>query len=132
MTAPAARRTDCGAHLAEQGLGSTPRSARIGCPFHTGAEGVRFRDGSPAEWADAVAVDAQICDDSARATADGHPLREQFFPHRQRVPLDQVVLRPPETGEGIPGCSPWACPHPSEQPDEPGDVVGASEREGRE
>jgi hypothetical protein len=104
----------------------------LGCPFHTDAEWVRLRDGSPAEWADAVAFDAQIRDGSARATAEGHPLRGQFFLHRQRVPLDQVVLRPRETGEDTPGCSPWACPHPSEQPDEPGDVVGAGKREGRE
>jgi hypothetical protein len=126
------RRTGCAAYLAEHGLGSTPRSACVGCPFHTDAEWVRLRDGNPSEWADAVAFDAQIRDGSARATADGHPLRGQFFLHRQRVPLTQVVLRPRETGEDIPGCSPWACPHPSEHADEPGDVVGAGEREGRE
>ncbi|MEV0133713.1 hypothetical protein AB0H83_35275 [Dactylosporangium sp. NPDC050688] len=86
-----------------------------------------MRAGSPAEWADAVAFDAAIRHGSARANADGHPLRGQFFLHRQRVPLDQVVLRPkPATddsdgtggdaggGGDAPGCGPWTCPHPSE------------------
>ncbi|SCE95055.1 hypothetical protein GA0070618_2152 [Micromonospora echinospora] len=48
---------------------------------------------------------------SARANAEGHPLRGQFFLHRQRVPLDEVVLRPRLRLADAPGCGPWTCPH---------------------
>jgi hypothetical protein len=40
-----------------------------------------------------VAFDAAIRHGSARTATAGHPLRGQFFLHRQRVPLDQVQLR---------------------------------------
>jgi hypothetical protein len=110
------RRSDCVAYLAEHGLGTTPRSACIGCPYHTDAEWARLREHSPAEWADAVAFDAAIRNGSARANADGHPLRGQFFLHRQRIPLDQVRLRPqPVDDADTPGCGPWTCPHAGEQ-----------------
>ena len=63
-------------------------------PFHDDGFWTALKADSPAEWADAVAFDAAIRHGSARANADGHPLRGQFFLLRQRVPLDQVVLRP--------------------------------------
>lgn len=111
------RRGDCVAYLAEHGLGRTPRSACVGCPYHTDAEWARLRQHSPAEWADAVAFDRSIRGGSARANSGGHPLRGQFFLHRQRVPLDQVVLRPREDSSGgdTPGCGPWTCPHTDKQ-----------------
>ncbi|GAA4595755.1 3'-phosphoadenosine 5'-phosphosulfate sulfotransferase (PAPS reductase)/FAD synthetase [Actinoplanes octamycinicus] len=109
------RRGDCAAFLAEHGLADTPRSACIGCPFHTDAEWVRLREQDPDGWANAVDFDRRIRHGSARATADGHPLRGQFFLHRQRIPLDQVDLRPRPAGpEETPGCGPWSCPHPAE------------------
>ncbi|MBG0568204.1 hypothetical protein I4J89_42940 [Actinoplanes sp. NEAU-A11] len=109
------RRGDCSRFLAEHGLADTPRSACLGCPFHTDLEWVRLRDEDPAGWADAVAFDAAIRHGSARANADGHPLRGQFFLHRQRVPLDEVVLRPRAGDQQeTPGCGPWSCPHPAE------------------
>jgi hypothetical protein len=75
-----------------------------------------LREHSPAEWADAVAFDTSIRHGSARANADGHPLRGQFFLHRQRVPLDQVRLRPqPVDDADMPGCGPWTCPRADEQ-----------------
>ncbi len=57
--------------------------------------------------------DAEDGDDVAEACAGGHPLRGELFLHRQRVPLDEVVLRPriPEP-QDAPGCGPWPCPHP--------------------
>jgi hypothetical protein len=65
-----------------------------------------------------VAFDAAIRHGSARANADGHPLRGQFFLHAQRVPLGQVRLRPRPAGDDVdaPGCGPWTCPHPDQQP----------------
>ncbi|MGS2619455.1 hypothetical protein ACVCAH_33835 [Micromonospora sp. LZ34] len=113
------RRPDCLAYLAEHGLASTPRSACVGCPFHTDAEWARLRRDSPGEWVDAVAFDAAIRHGSARATADGHRLRGQFFLHRQRVPLDQVVLRP-HLADTEAGCGPWTCPHPDQPPEAAG------------
>jgi hypothetical protein len=65
---------------------------------------------SPAEWADAVAFDAAIRHGSARANADGHPLRGTLhICNRQRVPLDEVVLRQQPADPDAPGCGPWTC-----------------------
>ncbi|MEU7171528.1 MULTISPECIES: hypothetical protein [Micromonospora] len=93
-------------------VADTPRSACVGCPFRTDAEWMRLRRDDPTGWTDAVAFDAAIRHGSARANAAGQPLRGQFFLHRQRVPLDQVTLRPrTEAGMDVPGCGPWTCPH---------------------
>jgi hypothetical protein len=121
------RRGDCSAFLAEHGLADTPRSACLGCPFHTDLEWVKLRDEDPAGWADAVAFDAAIRHGSARANAEGHPLRGRFFLHRQRVPLDEAVLRPPTQEQQTPGCGPWSCPHPAEvaAEDTSADAAGA-------
>ncbi len=106
------RRTDCVEYLTEMGWGDTPRSACIGCPFHTDDEWARIKTSSPVEWAEAVAFDHAIRHGSARANADGHPLRGQFFLHAQRVPLDEVVLRPRRAPDPErPGCGPFTCPH---------------------
>lgn len=79
-------RRDCLAWLAARGFPQPPKSACIGCPFHSDATWRALRDSSPAEWADAVEVDRAI----------RHPMRgmrtEQFM-HAQCVPLDQVDLR---------------------------------------
>ncbi|MEU2610704.1 hypothetical protein ABZ570_03825 [Micromonospora sp. NPDC007271] len=109
------RREDCLAYLTEHDLEDTPRSACVGCPYRTDTEWVRLRRDDPAGWADAVAFDAAIRHGSARANAAGRPLRGQFFLHRQRIPLDQVILRPrAEEPEDTPGCGPWTCPHTAE------------------
>lgn len=109
------RRDDCRRYLNEQGLTGFVKSSCLGCPFHDDGFWTRLKTDSPHEWADAVAFDRAIRHGSARANADGHPLRGQFFLHRQRVPLDQVVLRPRHTEDAdAPGCGPWTCPHPDE------------------
>lgn len=105
------RRTDCLRFLAEHGLGNTPKSSCVGCPFHDDGFWADLQTNSPAEWADAVAFDRVIRNGSARANAEGHPLRGQFFLHRARVPLDEVVLRPRPQSADAPGCGPWTCPH---------------------
>ncbi|GAB3861942.1 hypothetical protein ACFPIJ_47205 [Dactylosporangium cerinum] len=110
------RRGDCVAYLERHGLPGTPKSSCLGCPFHDDGFWATLQAGSPAEWADAVAFDAAIRHGSARANADGHPLRGQSFLHRQRVPLDQVRLRPKPAAADVDalGCGPWTCPHPSD------------------
>jgi len=90
-------RRDCLAWLAEAGW-ETPRSACIGCPFHSDAEWRRIRDNDPAAWADAVDFDARI--------RHGHGLHKtapagRVYLHRQRVPLDEADLRTVEQkGQG--------------------------------
>ncbi|MER7276652.1 hypothetical protein ABT369_19630 [Dactylosporangium sp. NPDC000244] len=108
------RRSDCLAYLQQHGLAEVGKSSCIGCPYHDDGFWARLQAESPSEWADAVAFDAAIRHGSARATAAGHPLRGQFFLHRQRVPLDQAFLRPKPPGDtDSPGCGPWTCPHPA-------------------
>ncbi|PZG12495.1 hypothetical protein C1I95_25675 [Micromonospora craterilacus] len=105
------RRDDCLRYLHQQGLGDTPRSSCVGCPYHDDGFWLALRENSPTEWADSVAFDHAIRNGSARANAGGQPLRGQFFLHRQRVPLDEVVLRPRPQPVDTPGCGPWTCPH---------------------
>lgn len=94
-------RRDCLDWFARRYPGRTlPRSACVGCPFHTDAEWAEMRASRPEEWADAVAFDAEIRAADAALQADGtHPaLKGRLvglpYLHRQMVPLDQVVLRP--------------------------------------
>jgi len=78
------RRSDCIAYLQSRGL-SAPRSACIGCPYHSDDEWRRLRDQSPDEFADAVAYEREIQD-------NGLGLNAIPYLHRQRVPLDEVDL----------------------------------------
>jgi hypothetical protein len=128
------RRSDCVSYLQANGWAGTPKSSCLGCPFHDDAFWAALKQDSPAEWTDAVAFDHAIRHGSARATADGHPLRGQFFLHRQRVPLDEVVLRPRRQPDpDAPGCGPWTCPHPGEPSaaDSPG-ATGATTTPGEQ
>ncbi|GAB1644230.1 hypothetical protein [Krasilnikovia sp. MM14-A1259] len=126
------RRGDCLRYLNEHGLTGFGKSSCIGCPFHDDAYWADLKTTSPAEWADAVDFDRRIRHGSARANADGHPLRGRYYLHAQRVPLDQVVLRPRtrRTPEDLPGCGPFTCPHPTEpvdpDPPQPADVGTAT------
>ncbi len=120
------RREDCVAYLAAHGLGDAPKSSCVGCPFHDDAFWLDLKTNHPVEWADAVAFDHAIRHGSARANADGHPLRGTFYLHASRVPLDQAVLRPrPARAGDQPGCGPWTCPH-TPPVDDPPATVGAS------
>lgn len=104
-------RKDCLEYLLARGWGKTPRSACIGCPFHTAAEWRSMRDERPLEFADAVAFDAAIRHGAARPRAQGQDLRGRMFLHRARIPLRDVDLgasTPAEDGE-VGGCSPYSC-----------------------
>lgn len=69
-----------------------PRSACIGCPFHTNDEWRRIKP-DPDEWADAVEVDRAI------RHADG--MRGEVFLHQSCRPLEDVDLRTDrEMGQG--------------------------------
>jgi hypothetical protein len=111
-------RQDCQRFLRRRGWADTPKSACIGCPFHTDQQWRQLRDERPAEWADAVAFDRLI----RRGGARGEPLRGEAFLHRSRVPLDLAPLdQPPrphrcgrvesglEREEAGGSCSPYGC-----------------------
>jgi hypothetical protein len=85
-------REHCQALLDKYGYGDTPKSACIGCPFHTNRQWRDLRDRNPQEWQDAVDFDAAIRAGSARANAMGKPLLGQAFLHRSRLPLDQAPI----------------------------------------
>lgn len=114
------RRGDCVRYLNDHGLQGTPKSSCVGCPFHDDGFWADLQANSPAEWADAVAFDRAIRNGSAKANAEGHPLRGQFFLHRARVPLDEVMLRPRPRPADAPGCGPWTCPHDATAPADAG------------
>lgn len=78
-------RQDCLRWLARHDYPFPPKSACIGCPFHSDAHWRRLRDSDPEAWADAVAVDRAI-----RSGFRG--IRGQVFLHRSAVPLDQADL----------------------------------------
>lgn len=117
-------RTDCLAYLADRWPHPVPRSACIGCPFHSNRVWREMRDERPAEFADAVDFDRQLRDGGGRlATA----MNGDAYLHADRVPLDEVDVdrlgrdEPDPNQLALfgpdPGCSPFACPNESR--DEP-------------
>jgi hypothetical protein len=118
-------RKDCERWLRSRGWTSVAKSACIGCPFHGNRQWRELRDNHPAEWADAVALDAAI----RKGGSHGLPLRGEAFLHRSRFPLDEApidrvtsaewksrqgdlldVLADMAAEEGDPdGCSPYGC-----------------------
>ena len=85
-------REQCIILLTKHGYGSTPKSACIGCPFHTNRQWRQLRDEHPEEWQDAVEFDAAIRGGSAKANASGKPLLGQAFLHRSRLPLGEAPI----------------------------------------
>jgi hypothetical protein len=85
-------RQGCLRWIERNGFPRPPRSACIGCPFHSDYEWRALRE-RPEEWADAVEFDRAIRSDhgSIMARLDG-----EAYLHRQRVPLDEVDLSTPE------------------------------------
>lgn len=77
-------RADCASYLDGIGWGA-PRSACIGCPFHSDRE---WRNLTPAEFADAVDFDRRL-----RAKAHDF-LQATPYLHRARVPLDEADIDP--------------------------------------
>lgn len=78
-------RRDCLRWLERHGYPEPPKSACIGCPFHSDAGWRRLRDDEPDAWADAVAVDHAIRTGFRR-------LRGTVYLHRSAVPLEDVDL----------------------------------------
>jgi hypothetical protein len=90
---PAWRRSDCLAWLRrEYPERRVPRSACIGCPFHSNAEWRALRDCDPASWRDAVEFDRAV-------RKSGGP-RGDVYLHAARVPLDQAPIDTDDPRQG--------------------------------
>lgn len=80
-------RADCVSWLAAHGYPEPPKSACIGCPFMDNGRWRDLRDNRPAEWADAVDLDAAI-------RSNTRIVGESFL-HRSLVPLPMADLSTP-------------------------------------
>ena len=82
-------RAMCRSWFAEHYPGrSLPRSACLGCPFHSDEEWASMRDNSPAEFADACEFDSAIRQHGG--------LRGKTFLHRSCIPLAEVDFSTPD------------------------------------
>ncbi len=79
-------RSDCRRYLAER-QETAPKSACVGCPFHSNDMWRDIRDNAPDEWADAVLLDRAI-----RNAGHARGIRGQQYMHRSCVPLDEADL----------------------------------------
>ena len=92
-------RWDCEVWLHRHGV-KAPRSACIGCPFHSDAEWRHIRDTDPEAWADAVQFDRAIRSGAIAQEGKKQLLSEAYL-HPQMVPLDEVDLTTEEErGQG--------------------------------
>ena len=79
-------RADCVAWLRARGYRVPPKSACLGCPYHSQTTWREMKRHRPDEWADTVAFD--------RAIRRGLPgVTGEAFVHRSLIPLDVVDLR---------------------------------------
>lgn len=89
-------RQDCKDWLASRGYPEAPRSACVGCPYHSDAEWLRMKLHAPEEWADAVAFDRDIR--AADAALQGEKMQGRLvglpYLHRTCKPLDEVAFKP--------------------------------------
>ena len=81
------KRTDCLAWLEKHGY-SAPRSACIGCPYHSNDEWRRIKQ-NPTEWADAVQFDHALRTIQTK-------MQSTMYLHPSCKPLDEVDLRTQE------------------------------------
>ena len=89
-------RDDCRAWFAERWPGRVlPRSACIGCPYHTDAEWAEMKRGDPRSWADAIFVD-----DALRAEGRADRFAGEVYLHQSLTPLSAIAFGDePEQGE---------------------------------
>lgn len=79
-------RDDCLRWLEAHDYPRPPKSACIGCPFHSNAYWRDMRDNHAEEWADAVAIDRALREGNSRG------INGVEYMHPQRVPLPEVDL----------------------------------------
>lgn len=78
-------RSDCLSWLREHGYPEPPKSACIGCPFHSKEMWLRMRSETPELFAHACEVDAVLRIGNARG------IRGEEFMHSKRIPLAAAV-----------------------------------------
>lgn len=81
-----------------------PRSACIGCPFHSNDEWRRMRDESPAEFEDACAFDEQMRTADQRYASWRKKMVGTLYLHRQMIPLRMANLDDSAGGGQSGGC----------------------------
>lgn len=86
-------RENCIEWLTANGFQIPPRSACIGCPFHSDAEWMRMKTEDPADFEDACQFDEAI------RNCGG--MRGQMFLHSSCVPLREVEFKPGKGGMGL-------------------------------
>lgn len=92
-------REDCAAWMAANGFHEAPKSACIGCPYHSDAAWRYMRDHRPRDWADA-------CDFDRRArTIPGVDGEGGAFLHRSLVPLAEAPIDRDAPGQHALECS---------------------------
>ena len=85
-------RSDCKAWFQERYPDRVlPRSACIGCPYHTNSEWMEMQQSDPESWADAVFVDAAL-----RSTARAERFGVEMYLHSSRIPLAEIDFFPSE------------------------------------
>jgi len=77
----------------EQGFPTPPRSACIGCPYHSNTEWLNIKENDPESWQDAIQFEKDL--QKIAKTRFG----SDVFLHNQRVPLQDVVLT--KKGESV-------------------------------
>lgn len=89
-------RADCEDWFEQHYPGRTlPRSACIGCPYHSNAEWARIKYTDPESWADAVLVDAAL-----RIGGESSIVGAELYLHGSLIPLDEIDFsNPPEDGQ---------------------------------
>lgn len=81
-------RRDCQAWFAERFPSRTlPRSACIGCPYHTDAEWIAMKRTDPRSWQDAVLVDEALRTTERAGRFDG-----EVYLHQSLTPLARVAF----------------------------------------
>lgn len=81
-------RNDCMQWMKRNGYPEPPRSACIGCPYHSNVEWRHMKLNDPESFADAVDFDYKLREQNV-----GNGYRNTPYLHRSGVPLDQVDLR---------------------------------------
>lgn len=99
-------RDDCSEWLTANGWGSVAKSACFFCPYRSNAEWRNLRDNHPADWQEAIRIDAVIRKGGAnpRQALDG-----EAFLHPSRVPLPLAVIDTDDNKGDPDGCSPYGC-----------------------
>lgn len=88
------RRWDCLRWLERNGYPEPPKSACLGCPFHSNEMWRDMRDNRPDEWTATVEVDRLI-----RSGGTLRGMRSKQFMHAERVPLDQADIDKSQPGD---------------------------------